>query len=98
MARILIVYASMSGCTEEMTDLIAQGIRAYGIDVDIHDVFDTEAAELADYDGILLGSHTWDDGLPDEYLDFYEEMDELDLTGKNAAVFGSCDSTYAMYG
>jgi flavodoxin I len=36
--------------------------------------------------------------LPDEFLDFYDEMDGLDLTGKKAAVFGSCDSAYSEYG
>lgn len=59
------------------------------------DILEVDAAELQNYDGILLGTYTWGDGdLPDEYLDFYEEMNTLNLTGKRAAVFGSCDSSY----
>jgi len=47
---------------------------------------------------VLLGAYTWGDGeLPDEALDFYEEMDELDLTAVKSAVFGSGDTGYAIY-
>jgi flavodoxin I len=54
---------------------------------------------IQDYEGILLGAYTWGDGdLPDEFLDFYDNMDDLDLYGKKAAVFGSCDSSYPAYG
>ncbi|MFS8630049.1 MAG: flavodoxin domain-containing protein, partial [Bacillales bacterium] len=46
-------------------------------------------------EGIILGAYTWDDGaLPDEFKDLYDEMDEIDLTGKKAAAFGSGDSGY----
>jgi flavodoxin I len=36
--------------------------------------------------------------LPDEFLDFYDELDELRLERKQAAVFGSCDSCYPACG
>ncbi len=60
---------------------------------------DANAAELGRYDGVLLGAYTWGDGeLPDEFLDFYEEMDDIELRGRSAAAFGSCDSCYPAYG
>ncbi len=31
-------------------------------------------------------------------MDFYDGMDSVNLTGKKAAVFGSCDSSYPLYG
>jgi flavodoxin I len=47
----------------------------------------------------LLGAYTWGDGeLPDDFLDFYDEMDRIQLIGKKAAVFGSCDSAYPKFG
>ncbi|MBO9605998.1 MAG: flavodoxin [Paenibacillaceae bacterium] len=96
---ILLVYASMTGNTEDMAQAIAEGIRLAGAEVVVKDVLDANTHELTNHDGILLGAYTWGDGdLPDEFLDFYEEMDELDLTGKKAAAFGSCDSSYAEYG
>ncbi|MBE1443210.1 flavodoxin [Paenibacillus sp. OAS669] len=99
MSKIVMIFASMTGNTEAIADEIAEGIREAGGDVTQKYVMDSSGSELLQYDGILLGAYTWGDGeLPDEFLDFYEELDELDLCGKKAAVFGSCDSSYAEYG
>lgn len=99
MANIILIYASMTGNTEEMAETIAEGIREEGVELVIKSVFDANAFELENYDGILLGAYTWGDGdLPDELLDFYEEMNDIQLMNKRAAVFGSCDSGYPAYG
>lgn len=99
MTQIIIVFASMTGNTEEMADEIAQGIREQGCEVDLRSVMDASANDLLNYDGIILGAYTWGDGdLPDEFLDFYDEMDNITLQHKKAAVFGSCDSNYTAYG
>ncbi|KMY51761.1 flavodoxin [Peribacillus loiseleuriae] len=100
MVKIVLVFASMSGNTEMMADAIAEGVREVGEDLEVIDVINgLEASVLEDYDGILLGAYTWGDGeLPDDFLDFYDEMENVDLTGKKAAVFGSCDSAYPQYG
>ncbi|MDR7002454.1 flavodoxin [Neobacillus niacini] len=98
-AACLIVYASMTGNTEELAQSIGKGICQAGGTVEIKDILEADVKDLKNYDGILLGSYTWGDGdLADEFLDFYEEMDGLDLTGKIAAAFGSCDSTYEHRG
>ncbi|MDF2717987.1 MAG: Flavodoxin, partial [Paenibacillus sp.] len=74
-------------------------IRAEGAEAVLKNVLDANASELADYDAFVLGAYTWGDGeLPDEFLDFYEELDDLDLSGKQAAVFGSADSSYPEFG
>lgn len=98
-ADCLIVYASMTGNTEELAYLIGKGIKLEGISVEIKDILEVDTNDLQDYDGILLGAYTWGDGdLPDEFLDFYEEMEHVTLAGKIAAAFGSCDSTYEHMG
>ncbi|MCQ6279623.1 flavodoxin [Bacillus sp. EB600] len=95
----LIVYASMTGNTEEIANLIGEGILQAGAAVDQKDILEVDVKELSNYEGILLGAYTWGDGdLPDEFLDFYEEMDSLDLTGIRSAAFGSCDSSYEHRG
>ncbi len=91
----------MSGNTEEMADIIIEGITEISdVNIEKIDIMEgPEASILGEYDCILLGAYTWGDGeLPDDFLDFYEEMDHINLTGKKAAVFGSCDSSYAQYG
>lgn len=99
MSRIIIVFASMTGNTEEMADAIAEGLKEAGIEPVVKNVIDTNAEEITHYDGIILGSYTWGDGdLADDFLDFYDEMDDIQLDGKKAAVFGSCDSSYSEYG
>ncbi|MFF0825490.1 flavodoxin [Brevibacillus sp. NPDC003359] len=96
---ILMVYASMTGNTQEIAEAIAEGIRSTGAELEIKEVMDASAKELEAYDGILLGAYTWGDGeLPDECLDFYEEMDDIDLSGKKVVAFGSCDSAYEHVG
>jgi len=99
MSKIIMVLASMTGNTQEMADFIAEGVREEGVELEVKEVLDANALELESYGGILLGAYTWGDGeLPDEFLDFYDDMDSLNLRGKKAAVFGSCDSAYEHYG
>ncbi|MEW9670271.1 flavodoxin [Ammoniphilus sp. 3BR4] len=98
MNKILMVFASMSGNTEEIANLVAEGIKQAGSEIEIKEIFQANAEELMDYDGILLGTYTWGDGeLPDDFLDFYDELDGLDLKGKKAAVFGSGDHAYIHF-
>lgn len=91
----IIVYTSMTGNTEYMAKSIANELMTQGEHVEIKDAFDTYADELKEYDRILIGSYTWGDGeLPEELLDFYDELEGTDLTGKIAAAFGSGNSSY----
>jgi len=59
MAKVLIVYYSATGNTGKMAELIEQGVGAEGVDVVRKKVEDTEASELLDYDGIIIGSPTY---------------------------------------
>ncbi|MBO1515199.1 flavodoxin [Metabacillus bambusae] len=100
MAKITLIFASMSGNTEMMAQAIAKGVKEMGEQIEVIDVFDgPDVIDLESVDGILLGAYTWGDGeLPDDFLDFYDEMDSIQLIGKKAAVFGSCDSAYPEFG
>ncbi|WP_342429845.1 flavodoxin [Neobacillus sp. FSL H8-0543] len=98
-ATCLIVYASMTGNTEEIANLVGEGIEQSQVTVEIKDILEVDVTDLLDYDGILLGAYTWGDGeLPDEFLDFYDEMESLNLESKVAAAIGSCDSSYEHRG
>ncbi|MBL4964764.1 flavodoxin [Bacillus halotolerans] len=99
MGKILLVYATMSGNTEAMADLIEKGLQEAEAEVDRFEAMDIDDAELFnDYEHIILGTYTWGDGdLPDEFLDLAEEMEALDFTGKTFAVFGSGDTAYEYF-
>ncbi|KGE17727.1 flavodoxin [Paenibacillus wynnii] len=98
MTKVLVAYASLTGNTEEIAELIVEGIREAGGEAVLKAVTDCNAVEIQSYEGVLLGAYTWGDGeLPDEFLDFYEEMEELDLSTSKSAAFGSGDTGYDIY-
>ncbi|SHG47177.1 flavodoxin [Ornithinibacillus halophilus] len=101
MSKILIIYTSMTGNTELMAEAMEAHLNRKNHEVTMKnfefDPFDIK--ELMDYDAALVGTYTWDDGeIPYEVEDFYDELDEVDLTGKPCGVFGSADSFYDCYG
>lgn len=100
MANVLVLYASLTGSTEIMAEEMTEHLKAQGHDVTFKsfDLDPIEAKRLAEFDAIMFGSYSWDDDIPFEVEDFYEDMEEIDLTGKCVGVFGSCDSYYDIYG
>ncbi|MEB6551425.1 flavodoxin [Heyndrickxia sporothermodurans] len=95
MKNILLVYASMTGNTEVIAEIIEEAIKEEGIEITVRESLRANPKEMLKYDGIILGSYTYEGGvIADEFMIFYEEMDAYDLTGKTAAVFGSGDSFY----
>ena len=99
MAQALMIYASLTGNTEACADILAESLESHGIEVTMRDVMQSDAADFEDYDICIVGSYTYgDDGvLPDEMLDFAEELQSLDLTGKHFGVFGSGDTFYEVF-
>lgn len=97
MAKVLVVYASVTGNTEMMADIIIDSLKRNHIvcDVKIFDVDKIEGKDLLNYDYILMGTYTWSGGeLPFEVEDFYDEIAEMNLKGKVCGVFGSGDHFY----
>ncbi|MFQ6391298.1 flavodoxin [Priestia aryabhattai] len=98
MTKILIAYASMSGNTEEISELIKSNLKPFGYHIDMKEIEHLDIQKLVEYDGILLGVYTWGNGdLPYEVEDFYDEIENVDLTGKKAAIFGSGDRSYPEF-
>lgn len=101
MANVLMVYASQTGNTEMLTDMIEHALQQLGHRVEIKSFdFDVIGIDsLTDYDAVLVGTYTWDDGeLPYEVEDFYIDLEDADLTDQLFGVYGSADSFYDTYG
>ncbi len=101
MGKVLIAFASQTGNTEMITDLLEQDLQQLGHEVTVKtfdfDVIDVDT--LPDYDALLVGTYTWDDGeFPYEVEDFYIDLEGVDLTGLVCGVYGSADSFYDTYG
>ncbi|WP_125704646.1 flavodoxin [Lacticaseibacillus daqingensis] len=93
-----IVYASMTGNNEEIAGIVEEELEKYGYDVETAEVSQSSAADFEDADLCIVATYTYSDVgdgvLPDEAVDFYEELKELDLTGK---VYGCCGSGDRFY-
>lgn len=92
MKKTGIFYGSATGNTADVARMIAGRL---GVDAaDIHDVASTAPSALGAYDNLILGSSTWGSGdLEDDWYDFIDGADALDLKGKKIAVFGCGDET-----
>lgn len=90
-----IVYASMTGNTEEIADIVAEAFENLDIDVEINECTQVDADEFEDADICVVATYTYGDGeLPDEIVDFYEDLEDVDLEGKVYGVCGSGDTFY----
>lgn len=87
-----IFYGSTTGTTADIASRIAKAMDITSEDV--HDVAKSRPSDLGNYDLILLGSSTWDDGdLQDDWADFINGVESLALDGKKVAVFGCGDES-----
>lgn len=92
MKKTGIFYGSATGTTETVAKRIGEllGVPAE----DIFDVGNTAPSKVEDYDLLILGTSTWGSGeLEDDWYDFIAGLEELDLKGKKAALFGCGDET-----
>lgn len=92
MKKIGIFYGSSTGNTEEVAFRLAKMLNVN--DSDVHDVAHSSPSDLGKYDLLLLGSSTWGNGdLQDDWYDFIDGAESLDLAGKSIALFGCGDET-----
>ncbi|MGF2110076.1 flavodoxin [Enterococcus sp. DIV0755f] len=95
MALAKIVYASMTGNTEEIADIVSEALENLDMEVEMNECTQVDADEFEDADICIVATYTYGDGeLPDEIVDFYEDLQELDLSGKIFGVCGSGDTFY----
>lgn len=92
MKKIGIFYGSATGTTEKIAKRIAELLEV--APEDVHDVASTAPSTVGDYDTLVLGSSTWGAGdLEDDWYDFADGLEALDLKGKKIALFGCGDET-----
>lgn len=90
MKKFGIFYGSSTGSTAEVAQRIA---KAVGAEAEVYDVASVDAAQVADYEVLLLGSSTWGIGeLQDDFDGFLPKLASQDLSGKAVALFGCGDA------
>ena len=101
MSKVLIVYGSSTGNTENVSEEIANILKDNDHNVDIHNATEVNIDGMADgYDTVFLGCSTWGDEdieLQDDFIPIYENLDKTGLKNKKVAVFGCGDSSYEYF-
>ncbi|WP_159722308.1 flavodoxin [Enterococcus sp. CSURQ0835] len=88
-----IVYASMTGNTEGISEILEEQFKANDVDVERVEADDADDDFFDDADICVVATYTYNDGeLPFDLEDFYEELPDQELDGKVFGVVGSGDS------
>ena len=90
MAKALIVYASRTGETKKIGELIAEGIRFSGHEATLSKVNDIKKeTDLQGYDALVLGSATYHGDMIQGMKTMLFLAEKADLEGKTGGAFGA---------
>lgn len=89
-APIGLFYGSSTCYTEIAAEKICAAIGEQWIA--LHNIAEDDIAAVADYDFLIFGIPTWDYGeLQEDWENCWEQLSQLDLSGKRVALFGLGD-------
>ncbi|WP_250126545.1 flavodoxin FldA [Chroococcidiopsis sp. CCMEE 29] len=92
MTKIGLFYGTQTGYTQTAAEIIQKELGGNSV-VALHDISKAEPSDFEEYDYIIIGCPTWNVGeLQSDWEDFYDELDNIDFTGKKVAYFGEGDS------
>lgn len=94
--KILILFSTMMGTTEEVAKRIQKSLMESGNQVDLFNVFDNSQVNVSHYDVLILGAPTYDEGL-EVNMKQYIDQQKPNLSKQKIAVFGLGDRMYPHY-
>jgi len=93
MAKVLVVYHSMSGNTREMAEAVAEGARSVSeTEVMVKEGLQATINDLLECDGVALGSPDYFSDMAGGMKDFFDRTyypAQGKVTGKPCVIFGS---------
>jgi flavorubredoxin len=91
MPKGLVIFATRKNQTKRIAQLIAEGMRFEGYDVDVIDVndFDKGKTSFDDYDAVVLGSATYHGQMMQSMKTFLFAAEKANLAGKAGGAFGA---------
>lgn len=91
MTKIGFFYGTTTGKTESAAEMIKDEFGGDSV-VTVHDIADVSDSDFSDYEYLIIGCPTWDIGeLQSDWDGFFEELDNIDFSGKKVAYFGTGD-------
>jgi flavorubredoxin len=90
MSKVLIVYATRTGETQNIADLVAEGVRFSGHEAEVVNIKEVKnEADLDGYDGYVFGSATYHGEMLQGMKTFLFLAEKADLEGKVGGSFGA---------
>jgi flavorubredoxin len=90
MGKALIVYATRSGETKNIAELIAEGIRIGGAEAEVKNSTDIKnASDLEGYDAYVFGSATYHGNMMQAMKKMLFLAEKANLEGKTGGSFGA---------
>jgi flavodoxin len=90
MKKILVVYFSRTGKTEEMANYIAEGVRFCGHTAEVRKISEIKSEkDFEGYDGCILGCPTYHRDMTENMKTFLFLAQKAGLEGKPGGAFGS---------
>ncbi len=91
MPRGIVVFATRTNQTQKIAQLIAEGMRFEGYDIDVRNVteIDKGGISLNDYNAIVLGSATYHGEMLQSMKTFLFLAEKANLEGKAGGAFGA---------
>ncbi len=91
MSKIGLYFGTQTGKTEYVAEIIQ---KEFGGDevVTLYNIADVDTSDLTEHDCIIVGCPTWNIGeLQSDWDGVYQELDDIDFSGKKVAYFGTGD-------
>ena len=90
MSKVLIVYATRTGETQNIADLVAEGVRFSGHEAKVVNVKEIKnESDLDGFDGYVFGSATYHGEMLQGMKTFLFLAEKANLEGKVGGAFGS---------
>lgn len=91
MATIGLFYGTQTGNTQMIAEKIQAAFAGTAV-VQLHDIATADPTDFETYDCLIIGCPTWNVGeLQADWDSFYDELDNIDFSGKKVAYFGAGD-------
>ncbi len=92
------VYASKTGNTEELVNVLNGLFLRQGVNVDVFKISEFPLDSLPNYDGIIVGAYTWGDGnISTEMVPLYQAFEKQDINHLTTGIVGTGDRFYAHF-
>ena len=87
MTKAIVVYDTKFGNTEKIAKVLAEGIKAQGVEVDCVKVGEFQINKLKEYDLLVIGGPTQWFGISKPMKDFLDKLESAEISGKKAFAF-----------